>query len=200
MQRADKIGLIVASILVVALAAGAGALYVKRSKTLAEERPADVASVQLTPLAEPTPTVDATLAAKPEQSEEATVPKRPRGTKFGYVAKVGKDGLSLRWDLAELLTGKEADLHAKKQGKVMADKLYYIANATKTTDTYDVSPKCVIELTAEDGSTSTIAPTDLLALYEKNPEHMKSLTWFITEDDDVVTKLQQVVLPPAELE
>lgn len=196
MQRADKIGLIVASILVVALAAGAGVLYMKRTETLAQEKPAEVASVQLTPLAEPTPTVVSTTTPEPPKPE---VPKRPKGTKFGYVTKIGKDGASLRWDLAELLTGKEADLYAKKQGKVMADKLYYIANATKSTTTYDISSKCVIELTGEDGTKSTVSPKDLQGLYQKNPEHMKSLTWFISEDNDTVTKLQQVVLPPAEL-
>lgn len=76
MQRADRIGLIVASVLVVLLAAGGAFLLVKRNDTLANDRPVD-ASVKLTQLEE-SPTPSAATAPTPVTRPKPGVPAATR--------------------------------------------------------------------------------------------------------------------------
>jgi hypothetical protein len=193
LERTDKIGLIVASVLVVLLAAGAGGLLYQRSNNGPGTVAAAESSVTLSPLDD-----KSTLPSVPKPKPAPAPAKLPRvwkGAKFGYVTKVGKSGLSLRWDLAELLTGKEADLYAKKQGKVMADAPYCIANETDDTDVYDVSNKAVIKI-IESGLKKTITPAELKKRYDAKPGVIQHATWIMVEQDNVVTSLEQVVLPP----
>lgn len=195
MQRADKIGLIVASILVVVLSAGAGLLLYKRSTTLAAERPLDT-SVKLVAL-EDTASAEVATVTPANSAPKPTVPSRPAGSDFGFITRISGSGndLALRWDQAELLTGSDADLYAKKNGAVINTRLYYLANDTHTTKVYDISPKVIVEVAASDGTTSTLTAAQFAKRWNAGGE-IRTRPWFLSLRSGDVVRLVQVVLPP----
>lgn len=100
--------------------------------------------------------------------------------------------LSIRWDLAELLTGKEADLYAKKQGAVLNTRPYYIANDSHKLKTYDLSSKSAIVVVASDGATKAVTPAQLKLQFGA----YKARPWFLYVVDGTVRRMVQVYLPP----
>jgi hypothetical protein len=192
-QRADRIGLVIAAILVVILAAGTTALMVKRANTLANERPVD-GTVKLTTIEDsetPAPKATGVVSAKP------TVQRQPKGSDFGYITKVTGSGSSLHvtYDPAELLTGKEADLYALKSGKAINTELYYVANATHKLKTYPLSSKAQVVMASSDGATSTVTLQDLQSGFGKGGTLFKA-TWWVFIKGSTIVRLEQVVLPP----
>lgn len=194
--RADKIGLIVAALLVVLLAAGTGFLLSERGSNATTGAPS--ASV---PTFAPLPgETTASAGSTPARSAKRTVPKRPAGSVFGFVTKVGKSGLSLRWDLADLVTGTQADLYAQRKGKLVRDKLFYVANDTHKIVIYDVSPKAAITVAGARGKMSRMKPAEFKRRYDAAPAKIRAITWFAWVAGGTVTRLTQVVLPSADLQ
>ncbi len=193
MQRADKIGLIVASLLVVALSTGAGLLLYQRSVTLAADTPRDT-SVKLVALEDTATAVVPTVT--PAATPKPVVPKKPQGSDFGYVTAVGGSGkdMYLKWDQAELLTGNDADVYAKKNGAVVNTRLYYIANDTHKTKTYDVSSKATFEMAGADGTVSKLSAPEFAAQWKAGGAIRKTPWWLFARQGNVV-RLVQVVLP-----
>ena len=99
-QRADRIGLIVASALVVLLVAGGAFLLVKRNETLAAERPAD-ASVKLTQLEDTSTPEAAPATTTPAKQAKPVVPTQAEGLRL-RVRHQGRRAAgrpsTLRWD------------------------------------------------------------------------------------------------------
>lgn len=196
MQRTDRTLFIIATVLVVVFAAGGIFALVVRFQTPEKAQPPASEPVALVPIED---TSTAAVSSVPTTPPAPKVPKQPKGSDVGYLTKLSTSGgLSLRYDPVELEVGAAADLYAKQQGKVMADKLYYIANATHKTKAYDVSGSAVIVLTASDGTTSTVAPSAFKAQFDKDARLRKALWWVFVRNDSVV-RLEQVVLPPAAL-
>lgn len=195
MKRADTAALIIASVIVVLLGVGGGLLLYKRNTILKTATAQGETTVTLTTL-DDTSTLPPKPATVPAKQPTPQVPKQPKGSDFGYVTKVDGSGknLWLKWDQAELLTGNEADLFAKKNGQIMATEAYYIANDTHKTKSYDISSKAVIVVYESDGTSSTMSPGEYIQDWKASGPSRKR-PWWLFVHDGVVTRMEQVVLP-----
>lgn len=194
MDRTDRIALIVATVLVVVLAAGAGFLVWKRSDVLAGERPVTAdATATLSPM-------EATEAAAPPTAymQPATPAKRslpPKGAELGYAKTVRKSGgvYSLSYDPAAFLTGSEAELSAKKHGLPGASGGRYIANDKHTLKRVPFAPNAaIVQYTGTaSGQTDTLTPAEFYKGVSDGDDALTKAPWWIYVSGGKIVKMEQ---------
>jgi hypothetical protein len=199
MERSDRIGLIVATLLVVALLSGSGYLVWRRSDILGAERGGTTAeaTVTLTPIETSEALLPEPAEAKPASNGSGIT--QPKGSEIAYLTKVRKSGSTyyVTYDPAELLKGAAADLYVKKQGKAVLTATFAVANDKHETKRLPLSKQVLIlrDSKTEAGKVTVLRADDLVKAFGAKPDtELTKSTWWVWSSGGVILKLQQAVL------
>ena len=137
-------------------------------------------------------------ASKQEEAESAGDAPLEDGRHFGYIEAVHADDEEIEFDLAQFLTGDEADVAAQEDGVVgpgeEIENDYYIRNVNPKLRTLTVDAG--VEILLVDMNSSDVAtPSREVTLEELGDEDLEMFGFWVTVEDAVVTGIAQQFVP-----